>query len=127
MVNDRGDDADRGAVTVGLGLRPGVTAERILGAIREVLGDRMIGCLATLDRRAAEAGVRSAARALGVPVVAVAAEALADVDVPNPGPRVRAAVGTGSVAEAAAVIASGGGRLVRVKTVVDGVVVAAAR
>lgn len=113
-------------LAVGLGLRPGTGAGLILRVIRECLGDSVIDCLATLDRRAGEAGVRTAAEELGVPLVGFDAEALAAVEVPHPGERIRSAVGTGSVAEAAAVLAAGGGRLVLAKRVLDGIVIAAA-
>ncbi|MGN2636939.1 cobalamin biosynthesis protein [Nocardia takedensis] len=117
--------AERAPLVVGLGLRPDTSAARIVAAIREALGECVIGAVATLDRRAAEPGVREAAVLLGVPVLAFAAETLAGVDVPNPGRRTRAAVGTGSVAEAAAILAARA-PLTHPKRVVDGIVVAAA-
>ncbi|WP_332838621.1 cobalamin biosynthesis protein [Nocardia bovistercoris] len=113
-------------LAVGLGLRPGVSAERVVRAVREVLGECVIGCLATIDRRAGEEGLRSAAVALGVPLLGWTAEQLAKVDVPHPGARTAAVVGTPSVAEAAAVLAAHGGPIVLPKRVVDGIVVAAA-
>lgn len=113
-------------LAVGLGLRPGMPAERIVSVVREALGECVIGCLATIDRRVEEDGVRAAAAVFGVPLLGWSAEQLARVAVPHPGERIRAAVGTGSVAEAAAVLAADGGPLVRPKRVVDGIVVAAA-
>ncbi|MFF5636570.1 Rv2231c family pyridoxal phosphate-dependent protein CobC [Streptomyces sp. NPDC012825] len=65
--------------------------------------------LATLDVRAAEAGIAGAAAALGVPVRGFAAGELAIVSVPNPSARPLTATGTASVAEAAALLAAGGG------------------
>ncbi|MEV5838085.1 cobalamin biosynthesis protein [Nocardia sp. NPDC052112] len=110
---------------VGLGLRPGTSSERILAALREVLGDRPIAYLATIDRRAEELGVRGAAARLGVSVRSFTAAELAQVDVPNPSARIAAALGTASVAEAAALLAVDG-PLVIPKRTVDGIVIAAA-
>ncbi|MGY0500580.1 cobalamin biosynthesis protein [Nocardia sp. FBN12] len=113
------------AVAVGIGLRPGADAERIVRAVESVVGDLHVACLATLDSRSAEAGVRAAAAMLGVPVVAYTAGELAGVDVQYASDRTSVAVGTPSVAEAAALLA-GDGELVCGRTIVDGIVVAAA-
>ncbi|MFD3506951.1 cobalamin biosynthesis protein [Nocardia sp. NPDC058666] len=113
------------AVAVGVGVRPGADAERIIRAVSAVAGTAGIACLATLDRRADEPGIRAAARTLGVPVVAFTAEQLAAVDVRHTSDRVSAAVGTPSVAEAAALLA-GGGEIVCGRTIVEGIVVASA-
>jgi cobalt-precorrin 5A hydrolase/precorrin-3B C17-methyltransferase len=65
--------------------------------------------VATIDQRREEPAVAS----LGLPVRSFAAEELRTVTVPTPSGVVEAAVGTPSVAEAAALLASGpGGRLV---------------
>ncbi|GAA5083351.1 cobalamin biosynthesis protein [Nocardia iowensis] len=114
-------------LVVGLGLRPDTSAERIVAAVREVLGDKKIHCFATIDRRAGESGLRAAAAELKVPIRTFTAAELDDVSVPNPDPRTAAAVGTSSVAEAAAVLAAGGGSLVVAKRTAQGVVVAAAQ
>ncbi|WSF98271.1 cobalamin biosynthesis protein [Nocardia vinacea] len=108
---------------VGLGFRPGTSSERILDALREVLGDKPIAYLATIDRRAEELG--DAAAGLGVSVRAFTAAELARVDVPNPSARTDDALGTASVAEAAALLAADG-PLVIPKRTVDGIVIAAA-
>jgi len=77
-----------------------------------------IAGLATLDRRAAEAGVRAVAGRYGWPVLAFEAARLAEVTVPNPAATVAVAAGTPSVAEAAALLAAGpGAALVLAKTV----------
>ncbi|MFD4457518.1 cobalamin biosynthesis protein [Nocardia sp. NPDC058480] len=120
-----GDAPSGSALAVGIGVRPGTEAERIVRAVRAVVGDTTIACLATLDRRAGELDVLSAAATLGVAVVAFTAEQLAEVDTEHSSDRVSAAVGTPNVAEAAALLA-GGGELVRGRTIVDGIVVAAA-
>ncbi|MGY4100616.1 cobalamin biosynthesis protein [Nocardia sp. R16R-3T] len=110
---------------VGLGFRPGTSSERILAALREVLDDRSIAGLATIDRRAGELGLRSAAAGLGVSVRSFTAAELGQVDVPNPAARTADALGTASVAEAAALLAADG-PLVIPKRTVDGIVIAAA-
>jgi cobalt-precorrin 5A hydrolase len=112
-------------LAVGLGFRPGTSTERLLLALREVLGNKPIACLATVDRRADELGLRGAATRLGVPVRAYAAAELARVDVPNPSARTDSALGTASVAEAAALLAAGGPLAIPKRTV-DGIVIAAA-
>ncbi|MFD6395636.1 cobalamin biosynthesis protein [Nocardia sp. NPDC060249] len=118
------DTPSGSALAVGIGVRPGTEAGRIVRAVRAVVGDTTISCLATLDRRATEPGVLTAAAILGVTVVAFTAEQLAEVDVRHRSDHVSAAVGTPSVAEAAAVLA-GSGELVRGRTIADGIVVAA--
>ncbi|MFX0576700.1 cobalamin biosynthesis protein [Nocardia nepalensis] len=112
-------------LAVGLGFRPGTSTQRLLGSLREVLGDKPIACLATIDRRADELGLRGAATRLDVPVRTYTAAELAQVDVPNPSARTDDALGTASVAEAAALLAAGG-PLVIPKRTVDGIVIAAA-
>ncbi|MEU7629101.1 cobalamin biosynthesis protein [Nocardia sp. NPDC049220] len=114
-------------LVVGIGLRPGTSADRISAALREILYDSTIRCLATLDRRAGEPGLRAVAAELGVPIKSYSAAVLAAVDVPNPGSRTFAAVATSSVAEAAAVLAADGAALVVPKRIVRGVVIAATR
>ncbi|MBL1079001.1 cobalamin biosynthesis protein [Nocardia sp. 2] len=106
-------------------MRAGAKSRDITDAVREVLGGSEIVCLATVDRRAGEPGLMEAAALLGVPVVGFASAQLAAVEVPNPSERTAAALGTSSVAEAAAVLAAGGGPLEVEKTVVSGITVAA--
>ncbi|MFI9510113.1 cobalamin biosynthesis protein [Nocardia sp. NPDC052566] len=112
------------ALAVGVGLRPGTAAERIVAAVRDVVGEKVIGCLATLDSRAGEPELRAAATMLEVPIRAYSAAELAGVAVPNPSVGVADAVGTGSVAEAAALL-SGTGPLLITKRTVDEMVFAA--
>ncbi|MGW0180567.1 cobalamin biosynthesis protein [Nocardia sp. NPDC003345] len=121
-----GPEPPPGTLAVGLGLRPDLSADRILAALAEVLPGRPIACLATLDRRSGEPGVRGAASALGVPLRAYTAEQLGRVPVPNPSERVVAAVGIPGVAEAAALLAGSGPLLVPRRVVGDVVVAATA-
>lgn len=106
-------------------MRPGTTADSLVAAVREVLGDRPISRLATIDRRAGEPGFLEAASRLNAEAMAFSAPELAAVPVPHPSGRVSEAVGAASVAEAAAVLAGGGGNLTLAKTVVSGIVIAA--
>ncbi|MFE7722259.1 cobalamin biosynthesis protein [Nocardia rhizosphaerihabitans] len=117
---------DRPGVVVGIGVRPGTTAEKIVHAIESVVDDTTaISCLATIDRREAEPGMGAAAAMLGVPVIAFSAAQLAEVEAPYRSALTSQSVGTPNVAEAAALLA-GNGELVCGRTVVDGVVVAVA-
>ncbi|MEU2349783.1 Rv2231c family pyridoxal phosphate-dependent protein CobC [Modestobacter sp. NPDC049651] len=113
-------------IRIGVGATAGVSAEEVLAAVDAVLpAPAGPVTLATLDRRAAEAGLRTAADRLGWPLTGHPADELAAVPVPTPSGRVAAAVGTPSVAEAAALL--GGGELLVGKTVVGRVTVAVAR
>ncbi|WP_309238670.1 cobalamin biosynthesis protein [Actinoplanes aureus] len=116
-----------------MGARAGTAGERLAGAIRAVLAGAGIAVgevavLATLDRRAAEDGVRAVAAEAGWRLVGYPAAVLAGQPVPGANPVVAAAVGTPSVAEAAALLAAGPGAVLVVpKRVCDGVTVAVAR
>ncbi|MFC4126618.1 cobalamin biosynthesis protein [Nocardia rhizosphaerae] len=118
-------------VVIGIGVRPDVPACRIVAAVRASAGDRVVVCLATLDRRATDPGIRAAATELGVPVRGYPAVELARVEVDYSSDRTAAAVGTPSVAEAAARRAGadewGAGDIRCARTVIDGVVVALVR
>ncbi|MET7767535.1 cobalamin biosynthesis protein [Nocardia sp. NPDC005366] len=124
-VTTVGDDRGLPRVAVGLGLRPATPADRIVAALGDLGRDFRIHCLATVDRRAADSGVRDAARTLAVPLHVFTAAALSRVEVPHPSERTSTAIGAPSVAEAAALL-SGGGPLIVAKRVIDGVVIAAA-
>lgn len=112
-------------VAVGIGLRPGTGAAHILRAIHSVIADARIVVVATLDRRAEDTGLRAAAETLAVPLVTFTPDQLAEVEVRHRSDRTMRAIGAAGVAEAAALLA-GGGELVCARTVVDGIVVAAA-
>lgn len=117
-----------GELVIGVGLRSGVGPEAVLDAISDLVDDPAdLYALATLESKATESSVASAAAELGVPVLGFTAAELAAVAVPSPSGRVAAEVGTPSVAEAAAVLGSGGGDLLVRKRARDGVTVALAR
>ncbi|MFI5891321.1 cobalamin biosynthesis protein [Actinoplanes sp. NPDC051513] len=117
-------------VVVGLGARPGRAAAELTRAIGAALAEAGLTAadvrvLATLDRRAAEDGVRAVAAAHGWELSGFRAEELGAHDVPSRSERVAAAVGTPSVAEAAALAA--GDELILRKRVFPGITVAIAR
>ncbi|NMO55472.1 cobalamin biosynthesis protein [Actinoplanes sp. TBRC 11911] len=123
---------DRGVFVVGVGARRGVSVGDLRSAVDTVLReaglvDADVRILATIERRAAERGVREMAREKGWELVPLDAVELGRQDVPHPSATVHAAVGTASVAEAAALAAAGSGsRLTVPKRVFPGVTVAVA-
>jgi cobalt-precorrin 5A hydrolase / cobalt-factor III methyltransferase / precorrin-3B C17-methyltransferase len=101
-------------LVIGVGARRGVGVDDLADLIDRTLAEaglhlERVRCLATVDNKAGEAGIRAVAASRGWPVQAFPAEALCDVPVPNPAEAVRTAVGTPSVAEAAALLAAGRG------------------
>jgi cobalt-precorrin 5A hydrolase len=101
-------------ITVGLGARAGTPRAELADAVTAALAlagvtESDVTVLATLDRRAAEPGVRDLARDTGWRLAAFTAAELAAQPVPGPSVSVAAAVGTPSVAEAAALLGAGSG------------------
>ncbi|MFC0032894.1 precorrin-3B C(17)-methyltransferase [Micromonospora chaiyaphumensis] len=118
------------SLVAGIGSSRGVPAAEVAGLLRRALADAGLSpaslrCLASVDLKADEAGIRSTADAYGVPLETWPAAELAAVDVPHPSEVVRAVVGTASVAEAAAL--RGGGTLLVPKTASAMATVAVAR
>ncbi|TVQ74633.1 MAG: cobalamin biosynthesis protein CbiG [Chromatiaceae bacterium] len=106
---------DSPGLLVGLGCQRSLSRETLEAALREALGQvgarlEAVVALATLEARAREHAITSLASARGWTVHAYPAEALAGVDVPHPSERLRQLTGTASVAEAAAILASGAGQ-----------------
>ncbi|WP_369222025.1 precorrin-3B C(17)-methyltransferase [Streptomyces sp. R39] len=104
------------SLVVGVGASRGAPADDVLGLVEDALRDaglspRSVAELATVDAKAEEPGIVTAAARLGVPLVTYSAGELAEIRVPNPSDAPRTAVGTPSVAEAAA-LARGGELLV---------------
>ncbi|MFD9062674.1 cobalamin biosynthesis protein [Kitasatospora purpeofusca] len=117
---DRLDGDHRPFVTeglvVGVGVRATAAETELLELVLRALDGAgrpadAVRALATLTGTGAHPAVRAAAAARGVPVAEYPAGALATVRVPNPSGTVGEAVGTVSVAEAAALAATGGGEL----------------
>ncbi|KAB1944374.1 precorrin-3B C(17)-methyltransferase [Micromonospora sp. ALFpr18c] len=101
------------SLVAGVGASRGVPAAEVAELLHRVLADAgldpaSLRCLTSADVKADEAGIRSTADALGVPLVTWPATRLAAIDVPHPSEVVRAAVGTPSVAEAAALLGPDG-------------------
>ncbi|HWS36859.1 MAG TPA: cobalamin biosynthesis protein [Actinoplanes sp.] len=98
-------------IVLGLGARSGADLAGPVRAALAVAGftHRDVSVLATLDRRAAEERVIVLAGEHGWRLAGFPAHELAACPVPNPGRAAAAAVGTPSVAEAAALLASGPG------------------
>jgi cobalamin biosynthesis protein CbiG len=119
-------------LVVGLGARVGVPQVELDRAIELALAaagrpGTQVAVLATLDRRAAEDGVRAVAKQHGWELIGYAAAELAEVAVPGPSRAVRVHTATPSVAEAAALRAAGaGGTLIASKRVFPRVTVAIA-
>ncbi len=100
-------------LVLGVGCSSLVTAAQMWQAVSTALNGagidrRAVGLLATIDGRRDHEAVRSLGERLGTAVRAYPAEELARVSVPNPSPAVASSVGSPSVAEAAAIMASGG-------------------
>jgi cobalt-precorrin 5A hydrolase/precorrin-3B C17-methyltransferase len=101
------------SLVLGLGASRGVTAEEVLALVDRTLAQAglsplSVTAVATADAKADEAGLVQACRARGWALTTYASELLAQVDVPNPSEEPRKVLGTPSVAEAAAVLHSGG-------------------
>jgi cobalt-precorrin 5A hydrolase/precorrin-3B C17-methyltransferase len=121
------------SLVIGVGASRGAPAAEIAELIAAGLADaglarESVCALATVDLKATEPGIVDVAEANGWPLRTFPAEELARVTVPHPSEVVRAAVGTPSVAEAAALLATGtGAELVLPKRVGAMATVAVAR
>ncbi|KXX65234.1 cobalamin biosynthesis protein [Marichromatium gracile] len=103
------------AITIGVGFQRGVARASLESAIDAALGPLgaiEVRAIASLDHKCAEPALRALAAARGWPLQGFAAARLAEVEVASGGSaRVATAVATPSVAEAAALLAAGDGRL----------------
>ncbi|AEM86319.1 cobalamin biosynthesis protein [Streptomyces violaceusniger] len=108
-------------LVVGVGASRGVSVAEVIGLVETALAEAGLSPsgvaeLATVEAKAGEAGLLTAAERLGVPLCGYPAEVLASVEVPNPSAAPLTAVGTAGVAEAAALLAAGpGGELLVAK------------
>lgn len=118
---------DVGGLCVGVGAGSRVGAADIVAAVLEVCGEAPVRVLASLDRKTSSPPFLDAAAVLGATLIGYSAEYLAAVPVPNPADSVDGVVGTPSVAEAAAILAAGGGPLIVTKHVTNGVTLAVGR
>ncbi len=108
-------------LALGVGCRRNADPDAVTAGVRRSLeaaglSPAAVAVVASADLKADEPALHRLARDLGVRLVTFPSDRLASVPVPTPSARVAEAVGTPSVAEAAAVLASGGGRLVAPKT-----------
>ncbi len=119
-------ESDRAeSIVVGVGATAAATVSDIAAGFASVARSHWtVVEVATLDRK--HSVVESFARSLSVPLSVWTAAQLACVAVPAPSLLVDGVVGTPSVAEAAAVLGSGGGALILGKTKVGPVTVAVA-
>ncbi|MDJ0381304.1 Rv2231c family pyridoxal phosphate-dependent protein CobC [Streptomyces sp. G-G2] len=113
-MGEQGGNNGYERVVVGIGGRAGVSAAEVRALVEETLRDAglplaSVAALATVESKAAEAGISGAAEGFGVPLLTYGAQQLARIAVPHPSEAARNAAGTPSVAEAAAL--AGGGEL----------------
>ncbi|MBE9010356.1 cobalamin biosynthesis protein [Pseudanabaenaceae cyanobacterium LEGE 13415] len=106
---------------IGVGCRRGTSKEQIETAIAEVLhryglSETQILGIASVDRKLDELGLLEYCEAHQFPLSLFSAEALSTIEVPNPS---LDRIGTASVAEAAAILASGSDRLIVPKQVIE--------
>ncbi len=119
------------SLVLGIGASRGVSADEVLELVDRALADARlapgsVAGVATVHEKADEAGILEACVRRGWLLTTFPAERLADVDVPNPSKEPRKVLGTPSVAEAAALLLSGG-ELVVEKTKSKRATVAVAR
>jgi cobalt-precorrin 5A hydrolase len=105
---------------VGAGCSRGCPTVELIELIEHVLGQAGIErgevvALATIDSRATEPALVQVAGMMGWPLQTHPPQRLAGVDVPSPSSVVASHAGTPSVAEAAALLSAGNGRVVVVK------------
>lgn len=104
-------------LALGMGCNRSTSASELLGLAQEALAQAgaaqaSLKVLASAEAKRNEPGLLEAARRLGVETVFYDHEKLAMVDVPNPSQAALQHLGTSSVSEAAAILASGNGRLI---------------
>ena len=105
------------SLVLGLGASRGVSADEVLALVDHALAAAglsaaSITAAATADAKADEAGLVEACARRGWPLATYPAAQLAAVDVPNPSAEPRKVLGTPSVAEASALLHSGGALVV---------------
>ncbi|MBC7374577.1 MAG: precorrin-3B C(17)-methyltransferase [Frankiales bacterium] len=101
------------SLVLGIGSSRGVTAREVLDLVDRTLATAglsvaSVHAVATADAKADEEGLLLACQERGWELVTFSSEQLAAVVVPNPSAAPQQAIGTPSVAEAAALLASGG-------------------
>jgi len=104
-------------LVAGVGCRRAADPVEVVAGVRTALArggwsELSLAAVATVDAKAEEPALHRLSKELGLPLRVFPAEELESVRVPTPSERVRRAVGTPSVAEAAALAAAPGSRLV---------------
>ena len=94
-------------IVAGFGMRAGTGPDSLRDALRRAAGGRDVQALATLEGKAPM--LAALADALNLPLIALSADRLKPVETITRSPASLAAQGVGSVAEAAALCASGPG------------------
>lgn len=108
-------------LVAGIGCRRDAPAADILELVAHVCRQRglaveSIGLVASIEAKRHEPGLLEAAASLGAALRFFSSEELAGVAAPHPSETVKRHMGVGSVCEAAAILASGGGKLLAAKT-----------
>lgn len=108
-------------LALGVGCRRGAPAGAVLELVETVCraakaSPKAIGVLASIEAKRDEPGLGEAATELGTDLRFFSAQQLATVPVPHPSATVAKHMGVASVCEAAAILASGRGRLLVPKT-----------
>lgn len=121
-------------VTLGIGCRKGMAAEQIEALVEETLEQygifrESVECIASIELKKEEEGIRRLADSLGVPFQVYTAEELRQVSCEDgftESDFVRSVTGVGNVCERAALLGAGTDRLLIPKTAREGVTMAAA-
>lgn len=108
-------------LAAGVGCRRGAPADAIVELVTSVCREhkaspKSLGVIASIEAKRDEPGLLQAAERLGVPLRFFSANELSGVPVPHPSATVAKHMGVASVCEAAAILASTGGRLIAPKT-----------
>lgn len=104
-------------LVLGIGCNSGTAADEIEGVVlsnlrRLFLSTASIAAIATANAKSGEAGLLEAAERFAVPLICYGSQELNEVAVPSPpSDHALAAIGATGVAEPAALLASGGGKL----------------
>ncbi|BCS88556.1 cobalt-precorrin 5A hydrolase [Pseudodesulfovibrio sediminis] len=117
---------------LGIGCRRDVSVYEILDHVGDVFGKRgfameSIASVGSVEAKRNEAGLLEAAFEFGVSPVFYSTAQLTAIDVPTPSDKVQAHMGVPSVAEASALLAAHGGKLIVTKEKTDTVTLAIAR
>ena len=118
------------SLSIGIGCRQHTSADQISAAVHAALGAypfEAIRGIATIESKAQEPGLLEFCARHALPLLTFSrAEIAAVAAIPTPSTAARAHLGVEGVCEPCALLAAPGGRLIVIKTVLDGVTVAIA-